>query len=562
LPLGTRELTADDYLYQIKRLAHPKLHSPIYGLMAEYIVGLEDLAKELKQQKPDGWLDLRQFSLKGVERVNERTLRITLKGSYPQFVYWLAMPFFAPVPWEAEKFFEQPGMAEKNFTLDWWPVGTGPYMLTENDPNARMVLERNPNFHGESYPAEGEPGDAEAGLLADAGKALPFIERVVFSREKESIPYWNKFLQGYYDTSAINSDVFDQAVRVSIEGDSAVSPGMEERGIRLSTSLAASTGYVAFNWDDAVVGGQKGGDAAERARKLRHALSIAFDVEEQITIFANGRGIAAQGPIAPGIFGHVEGRAGVNPVVYDWVDGKPARKSIDAAKTLLAEAGYPGGRDAKTGQPLVLYLDTVARGPGDKAAFDWHRRQFEKLSVQLEIRTTDWNRFQEKIRKGTTQIFRLGWNADYPDPENFLFLLHGPQSRARNQGENAANYSNPEYDALFEKMKNMANSPERRRIIDRMVEIARRDAPWIWGVHPKDYSLRHSWVANDKPNNMARNGLKYLKLDLGKRAAQRAQWNQPVLWPLVGILLLLIVTAVPAVLSYRRRERMAARPAA
>ena len=557
LPLDTRELTADDYIYQIKRLAHPKLHSPIYGLMAEYIVGLEDFAKELRQQKPDGWLDLRQFSLKGVERVNELTLRITLKGSYPQFVYWLAMPFFAPVPWEAEKFFEQPGMAEKNFTLDWWPVGTGPYMLTENDPNTRMVLERNPNFHGESYPAEGEPGDAEAGLLADAGKAVPFIDRVVFSREKESIPYWNKFLQGYYDTSAINSDVFDQAVRVSIEGDSAVSPEMEERGIRLSTSLATSTGYVAFNWDDKVVGG-----SSEQARKLRHALSIAFDVEEQITIFANGRGNAAQGPIAPGIFGHVEGRAGVNPVVYDWVDGKPVRKSIDVAKKLLAEAGYPGGRDAKTGQPLVLYLDTVARGPGDKAAFDWYRRQFEKLSVQLEIRTTDWNRFQEKIRKGTTQIFRLGWNADYPDPENFLFLLHGPQSRARSQGENAANYVNPEYDALFEKMKNMTNSPERRRIIDRMVEIARRDAPWIWGIHPKDYSLRHSWVANDKPNNMARNGLKYLKLDLEKRAALRAQWNRPVLWPLLGIFLLLVVIAISAVLSYRRRERMAARPAA
>ena len=555
LPLGSRELTADDYIYQIKRLAHPKLHSPIYGLMAEYIVGLDEFARDLKQQKPDGWLDLRRFSLKGVERVDDLTLRVTLKGSYPQFVYWLAMPFFAPVPWEAEKFFEQAGMAQKNFTLDWWPVGTGPYMLTENDPNSRMVLERNPNFHGETYPAGGEAGDAEAGLLADAGKAIPFVDRVVFSREKESIPYWNKFLQGYYDTSAINSDVFDQAVRVSIEGDSAVSPEMEQRGIRLSTSLATSTGYVAFNWDDAVVGG-----SSEKARKLRHALSIAFDVEEQITIFANGRGLAAQGPIAPGIFGHVEGRAGVNPVVYDWVDGKPARKSIEAAKKLLAEAGYPGGRDAKTGQPLVLYLDTVARGPGDKAAFDWYRRQFEKLSIQLEIRTTDWNRFQEKIRKGTTQIFRLGWNADYPDPENFLFLLHGPQSRARSQGENAANYVNPEYDALFEKMKNMVNSPERARIIDRMVEIARRDAPWIWGIHPKDYSLRHSWVANDKPNNMARNNLKYLKLDVEKRAALRAQWNRPVLWPIGLILLLLIVTAIPAILSYRKRERMAARP--
>ncbi len=556
LPLGTRELTADDYIYQIKRLAHPKLHSPIYGLMAEYIVGLEDFSKELKQQKPDGWLDLRRHSLKGVERVDTHTFRVTLKGSYPQFVYWLAMPFFAPVPWEAEKFFEQPGMAEKNFTLDWWPVGTGPYMLTENDPNARMLLERNPNFHGETYPSEGEAGDAEAGLLDDAGKSIPFIERVVFSREKESIPYWNKFLQGYYDTSGIGSDQFDQAVRVSIEGDADVTPEMEGKGIRLSTSVETSIGYLAFNWDDAVVGG-----SSEKSRKLRYAVSIALDIEEQISIFANGRGIPANGPIAPGIFGFREGREGINPVVYDWVDGKPVRKSIETARKLLAEAGYPNGRDEKTGQPLVLYLDTVARGPGDKAAFDWYRRQFEKIAVQLEIRTTDWNRFQEKVRKGATQIFRLGWNADYPDPENFLFLLYGPQSRAKNQGENAANYASREYDALFEQMKSMPNSAERQRIIDRMIGIARRDAPWVWGIHPKKYSLRHSWIANDKPNTMARNSIKYLKLDVERRAALRAEWNQPVLWPLGSIFLVLVLFAVPAIRSYRRREKMTARPA-
>ena len=558
LPLGTRELLADDYLYQIKRLMHPRLHSPIGGLMSEYIVGLEAFAKKIRAADRNGeWLDLRRFPVEGLERVDDHTFRVKVKGSYPQFVYWLAMPFFAPVPWEADKFFAQPGMAEKNFTLDWWPVGTAAYMLTENDPNSRMVLRRNPNFRGEPYPSAGEPSDAASGLLDDAGKTMPFIDEVVFSREKEAIPYWNKFLQGYYDSSAIGSDQFDQAIRVSIEGDAAVTPEMEEKGIRLSTSVATSIGYVAFNWDDAVVGG-----ASERARKLRQAIAIAFDIEEQIAIFANGRGIAAQGPIAPGIFGYREGREGMNPFVYDWVDGKPRRKPIEAAQKLLAEAGYPGGRDAKTGQPLVLYLDTITRGPGDKAAFDWYRRQFEKLSIQLEIRTTDWNRFQEKIRKGTTQLFRLGWNADYPDPENFLFLLYGPQSRARSQGENASNYANAEYDALFEKMKNLPNSAERQRLIDRMVEIARRDSPWIWGMHPKDYSLRHSWLANDKPNNMARNNIKYLRIDPARREALRAQWNKPVVWPLGALLLVLVLSAVPAVASYRRRERMAARPAA
>jgi ABC-type transport system substrate-binding protein len=562
LPLGTRELTADDYVYQIKRLAHPRLHSPIFGLMAEYIVGLDELAKKLRQSAAaEGWLDLRQVPLEGVQRIDAHTFRIRLKGSYPQFVYWLAMPFFAPMPWEADRFFEQPGMAQKNFTLDWWPVGTGPYMLTENNPNSRMVLERNPNFRGEPYPSEGEPGDAAAGLLADAGKAMPFIDKAVFSREKEAIPYWNKFLQGYYDVSGIGSDQFDQAVRVSIEGDAAVTPEMEAKGIGLSTSVETSIGYLAFNWDDPVVGGAKGAEAAERARKLRRAISIALDIEEQISIFANGRGIAATGPIAPGIFGYHEGREGMNPYVYDWVDGRAVRKPIEAARKLMAQAGYPDGRDAKSGQPLVLYLDTVVRGPGDKAAFDWYRRQFEKIGVQLEIRTTDWNRFQEKIRKGATQMFLLGWNADYPDPENFLFLLYGPQSRSRTQGENASSYENRDYDALFLQAKNMPNSPERGRIIDRMVDIARRDAPWVWGIYPLKYSLRHAWLANDRSDTMVRNNLKYLKVDAAKRAALRREWNRPVLWPAVLIVLLLAVSAVPAVVTYRRRERMAARPA-
>ena len=561
LPLGTRELTADDFIYQIKRLAHPRLHSPILGLMSEYIVGLEAFSKVLRQQQDPGWLDLRRFPLEGVERVDSHTFRVKLKGSYPQFVYWLAMPFFAPVPWEAEKFFSQPGMAEKNFTLDWWPVGTGAYMLTENNPNSRMVLARNPNYRGEPYPSQGEAGDREAGLLADAGKTMPFIDRVVFSREKEGIPYWNKFLQGYFDSSAIPADTFDQAVRVSLEGEAGLTPEMESRGIELRTSVDTTILYLGINWLDGTVGGQMGGEAADRARKLRQAIAIAIDWEEFIAIFLNGRGLVAQDPLAPGIFGQREGADGVNPVTHVWRDGAARRRPIEEARKLLAEAGYPDGRERKTGAPLVLYLDTVGRGPGDKPRFDWWRRQFAKLSIQLEIRDTDWNRFQEKIRKGSQQLYILGWNADYPDPENFLFLLHGPQARARNQGENTSNYVNREFDALFERMKNMPNSAERQRIIDRMVQIVRHDVPWLGGYHPKSYGLTHTWMQNGKPNNMARNNLKYLRIDVRKREAMRAAWNRPVVWPAILIALLVIASAVPAFLAYRRRERMAARPA-
>jgi len=554
---GTRELVAADYVHQIKRLAHPRLHSPIFGLMSGYIVGLKEFAEALgkaeKSLPKDGFLDLTQFELEGAQVLDRYTYRIRVRGKYPQFVYWLAMPFFSPVPPEAERFYAQPGMARKNITLDWFPVGSGPYMLTVNNPNRQMVLERNPNYKGEVYPDEGAPGDAEAGLLKDAGRPLPFIDKVVFSLEKEQIPYWNKFLQGYYDTSGIASDTFDQAVQFTGQGDVALSDKMRERGISLQTSVATSVFYLGFNMLDSVVGG-----LGERARKLRQALSIAIDQEEYISIFQNGRGIPAQGPIPPGIFGYREGGEGINSYVYDWVDGAPRRKSIDYARKLLAEAGYPGGRDARSGQPLLVNLDTTATGVGSKSTLDWYTKQFEKLGVQLVVRATDYNRFQDKLRKGNVQLYFLGWNADYPDPENFLFLLHGAQSKVRTGGENASNYDNPEFDRLFERMKNMYNGPERQALIERMVEIARHDAPWVWSYFPKDYTLHHAWVYNRKPNQMANNGLKYQRIDPLLREKMRREWNQPVVWPVALILLALAASMVPAIVVFRRRERRTA----
>jgi oligopeptide transport system substrate-binding protein len=363
LEKGSRELTAEDYVYQIRRLAHPRVQSPILGLMADYIVGLKDLAKALskaaKGQPKHAYLDIKAFDFPGAYTVDRYTYRVRIKGKYPQFVYWLAMPFFAPVPEEAERFYRQPGMAEKNFTLDWQPVGTGAYYLAENDPNRVMRLERNPHYHDDFYPAEGDPGDREAGLLADAGKRLPMVDTVIYSLEKEDVPYWNKFLQGYYDASGISSDSFDQAIRMNADGEPDLTPAMRERGIQLSTAARPSLSYMGFNMLDPVVGG-----LSERARKLRQALSIAIDYDEFISIFLNGRGVPGQGPIPPGIYGYREGEAGINPVVFQWREGKARRRGLEEARQLLAEAGYPNGRDAKTGQPLTSVLRHRRQRPG------------------------------------------------------------------------------------------------------------------------------------------------------------------------------------------------------
>ena len=557
---GSRELQAADFVHQIKRLAHPRLHSPIFELIAQYLPGLKTLQGELAEAARDnpGWLDLTRFELPGVEVVDERTWRITLQGSYPQFIYWLTMPFFSPVPPEVDRFFGQPGMAERNLTLDWWPVGTGPYMLVENNPNARMVLARNPNYRGDTYPCEGEADDHAAGLLADCGRPLPFIDRVVFTREREGIPYWNKFLQGYYDASGVSSDNFDQAVSLTSQGEVTLSDDMAARGIRLITAVSPSIFYMGFNMLDPLVGGDGTPEGAERARKLRQAISIALDMEEFVSIFLNGRGVPAMHPIPPGIFGAREGEAGINPVVFEWRNGEAMRRGKDVARRLLAEAGWPNGRNAQTGEALIINLDTTPGGLGDKARSDWLAKQFRELGVQFVVRATDWNRFQEKLRNGNAQLFFLGWNADYPDPENLLFLLHGAQGKVKFSGQNAANYQNDEYDRLFGKMKAMPDGPERQAIIDRMVAIAQHDAPWLFGFHPKSYSLQHGWVYNRKPGNIVRGTLKYQRVDTAAREAARAEWNRPVLWPLVLVAVLFFAMVAPAVAHWRRHERATA----
>ena len=234
---GTRELKADDYIYQIVRLADPRNNSPIFPIMSKYILGLDVLAQSLaaaieqerkKRRFSAGFsynqqadeeahpivLDYQSFVLPGAIKKDDYTFHIILKTKYPQILYWLAMPFFSPLPWEADTFYNQGLLMEKNITLQSYPVGTGPFSIDVYDPNLEIILKRNENFHQETYPSGGESGDREKGYLVDAGKPLPFIAKLIYKLERESIPRWNKFLQGYYDASGIPSDSFDQRLNI------------------------------------------------------------------------------------------------------------------------------------------------------------------------------------------------------------------------------------------------------------------------------------------------------------------------------------------------------------
>ena len=115
--------------------------------------------------------------------------------------------------------------------------------------------------------------------------------------------------------------------------------------------------------------------------------------------------------------------------------------------------------------------------------------------------------------------------------------------------------SNRRFDELFVQMRSMADGSERQAIIEQMLEIVRRDGPWVWGFHPTAYTLHHDWYGNSKPNLMARNTLKYKTIDAVQRSQARRAWNAPILWPVGLLVTALLLSAVPAWRTYRARQR-------
>jgi ABC-type transport system substrate-binding protein len=570
---GTRELVAEDFVYALKRHATTRITAPIYSLFAEYVVGLREYGPLIRAEdaklrqgldpasldKP--FLDFRRWPLAGASAPEKHLLRIRIKGKYPQWSYWMQMTFLAPVPWEADAFYAQPGMAERSLSLDVWPVGTGPYMMVEYVKDRRHVMKRNPNYRGEPYPCEGAPGDKEDGLLDDCGKTMPFIDTLVSTVEREAVPQRGKFRQGYYDLEVFERTDTGMDYLVAMQDSEEVRREYLDKGFRLKRGSDVNSYFIGFNMLDPVLGGGDSPEGRERSRKLRQAISIAIDWEEYSKIFPKKAGDTAMSPLPPGIFGSREGTPeGVNPVTHVWKDGKAVRRPIADAKRLMVEAGYPNGRDAQTGRPLVLNYDFYAPPtPERKPELDWVVRQFAKIDVQLEVRATDNNQFQDKVRKGRYQVFWLGWLADYPDAENFLFLLYGPTGKTKHDGENTANYESADYDRLFVRMKTLPDGPEKQQLIDDMVKIAREDAPWTMGFFPYTSAATQQWVHNYKPAILIRDHGRYLRLDVPARLAALQAWNRPVWWPMVLGGALIVVGLWFARRSLKVRERTNAR---
>lgn len=548
--LATRQITADDYAYAIKRLAAPQVNSPIYSLMARYIVGLSALRQQLiKAYQPNQFLDLRQFNLAGVKVMDSQTLQIELRGDYQQFPFWLTMTFFAPIPWEVDKFYTNPILAKKNISFATYPVSSGPYLIADNSSNRQIVLRKNPNYRTELFP--NLPASMPSDLRALSGKRLPLIDTVVFKREAEALPRWQKFLQGYYDSAGVGGDLFNQAIRIDANGQTMLTESLASKHVRLHIQVLPSVYYLGFNMQDPLVGGH-----GAKNRALRHAIGIVLNSEYYNQLFLNGQGIPAYGPIPPGIFGAQSGCQGLDLTRYRCVKGQAVRLSLNDAKAYMVQAGYPGGIDPRTHQALRLHFDTaMGISPDERSELDWLRQRFAELGISLDIEVTQANRLDEEMRQGREEIFFIGWSADYPDPENFLMLLYSKNKMVPYGGENASNYGNLRYDHLFEQMRVLPNGPDRAAVIAEMIQISQQDAPVIWLFYPRAYELLQPWVGPVVTQGIANNTVKYLSVDGPMRAVLQRAWNKPNIWPMIILLTVIFLLGFFAWFGYYRRQQ-------
>lgn len=467
-----REVEASDVVYSIKRLADPKNQSTGWWVLDGKLKGLNEWREEISKTNTADY----SKKIEGIQAKDKYTVEFKLVQPFPQFLYSLAMPFTFVVPREAvEKY-------GKEFLNH--PVGTGAFITTKYEQSNKIIYTKNPTYRDEFYPSEGEASDKEAGYLDDAGKKLPLVDKIVVNIQIEDQPRWLAFEKGRLDYVAIPKDNFSQVVTP----DKGMTDKYAKKGIVLSISPDLDVTYIAFNFENKLFRDNV---------NLRRAMSLAYDGEKTNELFYNNTAIAAQSAVPPGIAGYDKDYK--NPYkAYD----------IEKAKKLLAQAGYPEGK----GLPTITYdtlANTVSRQMGEL-----FRTQMSKIGIKIDVRTNTWPELTKKVDTRQTMTFGMGWGADYPDAENFLGLLYGPNS---SPGSNGANYNDPEFNKLFEKAKVMQHSPERTALYEKLNKMVAEDVPWIFGVHRTKFTVKHGWLKNYKFTPFDQGIAKYLGVDIEKK---------------------------------------------
>ena len=481
-----RELVAADFAYSLKRLLDPALHSPWTWIVEGKLVGGDELQAAAQKS---GRLDY-DAPLRGLEVVDRYTLRIRLKQPDYTFLYILAMPAAAAVAREAVQAYGNDFGAH--------PVGTGPYLLKEYQRSHRIVLEANPGFRKVIFdePAPANPADA-ATARALNGKLLPAIGRIEIAVIEEQQPRWLAFLKREIDyLQPFPVDFVDELL---VNGS--LRPALAAKGIRHELLLRPNTWWAYFNMEDPLVGGYTPEKIA-----LRRAIAMAFNTEEFIRVLFHGRAVPAQGLVPPDIAGYDPGHKTLAQV-YD-----PA-----AARALLEHFGYKdrdgdGYRSLPDGKPLIIEYWSRPTSFERQADELW-KKNLDAIGIRSVFKKDQQPELRKMARAGKLQTRRDGWNADYPDAENFMQLLYGP-----NVGQaNESRFNLPEFNRLYEQARMLPDSPERTQIFDRMTDIVIAYAPLKLTHHLLEDHVIQPWVIGYKPHPIRADVWKYLDLDESKR---------------------------------------------
>lgn len=325
--------------------------------------------------------------------------------------------------------------------------GTGPYTLAKWRRNHEMEFRRR----------------------GDAGDGFDTVRYLVID---DLSTQWLMFLKGEIDfLGEVSKDNWD----VVMGRDGKLDPALAAAGVELHTISGIDIFYIGMNMRDETLGGN---------RKLRQALNAAFDRVEWEKYYS-ARVQGADGPVPPGVEGRLE-----TPFAY--------ASDLDKAKRLMAEAGYPGGIDPKTGRRLVLTLTFGRATQSSREMGELIASFYERIGVKLELDFQTWSAFLESVNEHRVQMFHMGWIGDYPDAENFLQLFY---SRNASPGPNHSCYVNSEYDRAYDAAMNAKTARERNVYWAKCQEIIREDCPWIFTHHSKSCSLVRPSVGNYIPSD-------------------------------------------------------------
>jgi oligopeptide transport system substrate-binding protein len=474
-----RELKASDFIYSLKRIANIKYLSKNWWLFEDKIVGLDEFREYTKTCESEEDVDYLRL-IEGLQAPDDYTLVIKLKRPWPQLIYVLTYQAVA-VAKEAVDYYGE--------DIINCPVGTGPFMLKTWHRGSYIDLVRNPNFRKDYYPTQGQQQDAEQGLLDDAGKTMPFVDRIIFRIIEEDQPRWFLFLRGQIDNIIIPKDNFGQAIAASMD----LTPAMTKRNIRLNTYRQPSTLYIGFNLEDKILGANK---------PLREAISLALDRAKYIELFWNNRDEIAHGLIPPVMKSY-------NPDIKK----TGQRYDPEKAEQLIRQAQKIYGGKLPTLKLSMAGTDIMARQIGQ-----FWQRCLKDVGLDVEVEHFDLATFLNKIHTKNAQMFYCLWTADYPDAESFLQLFY---SKNISPGVNSFNYHSLEFDKLYEKASCMPDCPERTLIYRQAEKIVIQDCPAAFINHPLAYMLHHDWLGNYKPHAFQFGLVKYYKIDKRKRDAYK-----------------------------------------